>query len=94
MINIKGNTLVTFTATAGEIYCIQYETNHAVNIANLTEGDIYVSSDGVFDELNGVGGYIIIPSGGGYNDYNHIYTSNKLFIKADEDGKVSVASRR
>ncbi|MDO5398212.1 MAG: hypothetical protein Q4G33_09805 [bacterium] len=95
MINIKGNALITFTAAAGETYCIQYDSNYSVNIANLTDGDIYVSSDETFNEMDGAGNYLAILSGGGYNGYNHIHMyKNKLFIKTDEAGKVCVVIRR
>lgn len=95
MINLKGNALITFTAAAGETYCIQYSSNYVVDISNGTDGDIYVSSDGAFDEADNAGNYLTISAGSAYNGYNHVYVfENKLFIKTEANGKICVAARR
>lgn len=94
MTNINGKALITLTVGEGEEYCLQYEDNHSVDIINNTDGAIYISSDGVFDSSDGAGHYLTIPEGCGYNGYNHMYMSNKLFVKSNGAGEVCIIIRR
>lgn len=95
MTEIEGNALMTLTANAGETYCVQYNSNYIVDILNETDGEIYISSDGDFNETGDTANYLTIPAGNGYNNYNHIYAfENKLYIKADTSGKICITARR
>lgn len=91
---IKGKLALTIEMKAGDIWPIEYDSVSSLNIVNYTDGAIYVGEKNDFEYKNGVGEFLTISSSNGYNDYI-FYSAGKhiIYIKADEDGCVSIINK-
>lgn len=92
MTNITGNRLITITASAGEIYDIDYITAYAVDVANNTDSDILISDNNDFVQSSGAGNYATIVSGGAYNGMALV--NSKLYIKSNGSGNIAIVRSR
>lgn len=94
MTEIQGSNAIALKAEADEVYCIQYNSmNTIADIFNNTDGAIRVSLSNDLNDTNNVGRYCYISANSGYNGFSFASIrggNNKLYIKAEKTGYISV----
>lgn len=84
MKEIEESAMLAIEVSGNEVYHIRYTRGYKTDIANLTDGDLYVSNDSDFD-----GRYIIIPAECSYNGLK-LDSRQDLYIKAETAGKITL----
>ena len=84
MNEIEESAMITADVTGGEIYHIGYTKGYKTDIANLTDGNVYVSNDNSFD-----GRHVTIPPKCGYNGLK-LDSRQDLYIKPETSGKITI----
>jgi hypothetical protein len=92
MKSIKGKRFLSIAAEADRVYTVLYAAGCTVDISNSTDADIYVSYANSFTRSDGVGSYLTIAKGGGYNGLK--LDGDTLYIKTAGSGDITIASRR
>ncbi|MDO5397769.1 MAG: hypothetical protein Q4G33_07545 [bacterium] len=84
MNEIAESAMVTAEMYGGEVYHVRYTRGYKTDIANITEGNVYVSNDSSFE-----GKHIIIPPECGYNGLK-LDGRQDLYIKPETAGKITL----
>lgn len=88
MVKITGLKRMTLDAIAGEIYQITFGAPGYVCVYNVTKEELLIGDTGEFQNVDGVGNYVTMPSNSAISDYRH---GGEIYIKAIQSGKVVVA---
>ncbi|MFR4538145.1 MAG: hypothetical protein ACLT5F_09020 [Anaerotignaceae bacterium] len=82
--------LRTISLKKDEVYELIYSRDYRIDIFNNCDSDIYISFSNEFIVSGNIGNYLTIPSNVAFNNLKLRKSSNKLYIKSQVDGNITV----
>ena len=92
MNTITGKRFLTINASAGELYELQYESEHSYSVFNNTDDVITLSESSGYREDEVSADCISIAPDGYINNLSVI--TSKLYIRAAGSGKIAVVKTK
>lgn len=85
--------LKTINLTADTVTPVKLYKDFTADILNCTDGNLFVSYSNDFVNNDGIGDYATIPPCCALNSLKSVNSDNRIYLKAEIAGKVSIFKR-